>query len=77
MATNQNQATRSEEKRSTRDALNGARTGIMEVIHDLKTARELCAGLGKPELARALSIAITEAETASLWADKANADLPL
>jgi hypothetical protein len=32
--------TRSQEKRSARDALNGARAGMMDVLHDLKTALE-------------------------------------
>lgn len=67
----------SQSKRSTRDALNGARAGIMDVIHDLKTARESATALGNAELSRTLSIAITQAETASLWADKANTELPL
>ena len=60
----------------SRSLLNGARIDMANALADMKASRDQCSALGVPEAGRAMSIAITQLETALLWADKANAELP-
>jgi len=64
------------EETNSRFLLNCARVDMIRALSDLCTVRELFTTFGYPDASRAMSVAITQLETALLWADKAEAELP-